>query len=114
MANIDLGVTSATPKPKPEPIKDQRGSRWVTIPERDLFDFTHPPVAINHAVYGPGKHFVAADTADWIEDRLRRKFESDIRVMRPNQDFTSQNAMNRFGAGSRQGSFVANPETEMP
>jgi hypothetical protein len=107
MAKIDVApvVTSDT--------TSARGKRWIVVPEKDLFDFPHPPIAINHMVFGPGKHFLDADVADWVEDRLMRKYKSDLRVMRPQQDLTSQNAMTRFGVGSRTGVFAQNPEAEM-
>jgi hypothetical protein len=79
----------------------------------DLFDFPHPPIGINMTNYGPGRHFVDADVADWIEDRLQKKFESDIRVMRPQQDYVSQSAMNRHGVGARSGQHSTNPDAEM-
>ena len=104
MAKIDAPVTSG---------KEPRGKRWITVPEKDLFDFPYPTIRINLLEFPPGKHYVDAELADFIESRIQLKFESDVRVMRPNQDYTSQNAMNRFGAGSRQGTFVKNPDIEM-
>lgn len=106
MPKIDLGTTSPT-------TEDARSKRWVNVPERDLFDFPHPGIRINLVHYGPGKHFVDSDIADFIESRLDLKYQADIRVMRPNQDVVSQNAMNRHGAGSRTGGFVRNPDVEM-
>lgn len=106
MAKIDLGTTSST--------QEVRGKRWVEVPQKDIFDFTHEGVRINHQLYGPGKHFVEADVADWIELRLAKKAEADLHIMRPTQDITSQNAMNRFGAGAGRGSFVQNPDEVMP
>ncbi len=102
MANkIDLGTTS------PEP----RGKRWVHVPERDLSDFPHPTIRVNLMEFAPGtKHFLDAELADFVESRIQLKYESDIRVMRPTQDFKSQDAMNRFGAGARSGRAV-NPDT---
>jgi hypothetical protein len=103
MPKIDTGVTS----PK---VEDARGKRWVTVPAKDLFDFPHPTVRVNLMEFPPGKHFVDAELADFIEDRLQLKLEADIRVMRPTQDFASQHAMNRFGTGSRVGQTLANPD----
>ena len=90
---------------------DARGKRWVQVPEKDLFDITFPTIRINLSAFPPGRHFVDADVADFIEDRIIAKQNSDIRTMRPTQDITSQNAMNRFGRGASTGGFVANPET---
>jgi hypothetical protein len=103
LAKIDLGTTSAKQE-------DERGKRWVVIPDKDLFDFPHPTVRVNLLEFPSGKHYVDAELADFIEDRVRLKYESDIRIMRPSQDHTSQNAMNRFGIGSRQGQHVQNPD----
>lgn len=91
----------------------ERGMRWVVVPERDLFDFTFPTIRINLLEFGPGRHYVEADTADQIENRIRAKQDADIRVMRPSQDVTSQNAMNRFGAGAGRGQFLSNPDSVM-
>lgn len=105
MPKIDVAIPTTSGQ-------DERGKRWVEVPEKDLFDFPHPVIRINLLEFGPGKHFVEANVADWIEERLRRKYQSDIRVMRPQQDYTSQNAMTRFGAGARTGGFSKNPEAD--
>ena len=106
MAKIDVpSVTSGK--------EEKRGKRWVVVPEKDLFDFSYPTIRINLLEFPSGKHFVDAELADFIEERIQKKYESDIRVMRPTQDFTSQHAMNRFGVGARSGQHVKNPEAEM-
>lgn len=107
MAKIDTPVVTSDKN-------EGRGKRWVSIPQNDLFDFPHPTVRVNVQEFEPGqKYFVDADLADFIEDRLRLKYEADIRVMRPSQDVKSQNAMNRFGVGARSGQHVQNPDQVM-
>jgi hypothetical protein len=105
LAKVDLGTTS--------PKTDEREKRWVYVPERDVFDMPHPTIRVNLLEFPPGKHFVDAELADFIEDRVRLKYEGDIRVMRPTQDYKSQDAMNRFGTGSRTGSLIKNPDQVM-
>jgi hypothetical protein len=102
MPKIDNPVTSGK--------TEERGKRWVVVPEKDLFDYTYPTIRVNMLGFGPGKHYLDADLADFVEDRMRVKNAADIRIMRPNQDVTSQNAMNRYGPAAGRGSFV-DPET---
>lgn len=91
----------------------ERSPRWVTVPDTDLYNFTFPTIRINLTPYGPGRHFVDAITADFIEERIAVKQAEDIRAMRPQQDVTSQRAMNRFGTGAGRGNYVKNPDIEM-
>ena len=108
MAKIDTpAVTSSN--------QDARGKRWIDVPEKDLFDFPYPTLRVNLQEFGPGKHFVDADLADFLEERMKIKYQADVRIMRPSQDYTSQNIMNRFGIGARSGGqHVANPDAAMP
>jgi hypothetical protein len=92
---------------------EKRGERWVEIPEKDLFDFPFPTIRINLQAFGPGKHFVDADTADWIEERVRVRENADKHILMRNPDTVSQDALNRFGSG-RGGNFVRNPDAVMP
>lgn len=98
MSKIDVAVTSSP--------KEERGKRWVEVPEKDLFDFPFPHIRINLLDFGPGRHYLDADLADSVEERLRQKQYDDLRVMRPSQDVRSQQAMNRYGSGARSGSSV--------
>lgn len=97
MPKIDVADTTAKPEP--------RGKRWVEVPEKDLFDIIFPTIRINLMAFGPGKHYVDADLADEIEDRIRAKQDADIKTMRPSQDRSVQEAMNRFGS-ARGGHFT--------
>ena len=106
MAKIDVpAVTSGT--------TEGRGKRWVEVPQKDLFDFPHPTIRVNLQEFPPGKYFLDAELADFVEDRIRLKYQADIRIMRPSQDVTSQNAMNRFGLGARVGQHIQNPDEVM-
>jgi hypothetical protein len=104
LAKIDLGTT--TPKP------EGRGKRWIEVPARDLHDFPYPTIRVNLLEFPSGRHFVDAELADFIEDRIALKFQADVRVMRPNQDYVSTSAMNRFGTGSRIGTVSKNPDAD--
>lgn len=106
MPKIDAPVVTSD-------TKQERGKRWVEVPEKDLFNFTFPTIRINLDAYGPGRHFLDAVTADEVEDRIKAKQDADIRIMRPTQDVTSQGAMNRFGVGAGRGQFVRNPDAVM-
>jgi hypothetical protein len=106
LAKIDVAaVTSGK--------EEGRGKRWVEVPQKDLFDFPHPTIRVNLLEFPPGRHFVDAELADFIEDRIKLKYQADIRIMRPSQDVTSQDAMNRFGLGSRVGQHIPNPDQVM-
>lgn len=99
MPKIDAPAVTSSPQP-------ERGKRWVEVPERDLFDYPFSTIRINLLAFGPGKHYVDADLADSIEERVFAKQQADIRIMRPSQDITSQNAMTRFGTGAGHGRFL--------
>ena len=106
MPKIDLGTTN----PQPE----DRGKRWVEVPEKDLFEFPFPTIRVNVQEFGPGKHYVEADLADWIEERIRVNERADKRVLMRNPDLKAQDVMNRFGAGRNgRGNFVSNPDAVM-
>lgn len=95
------------PTPKidlPVATSDKPTSRWVEVPDKDLFEFPFPTIRINLDAYPPGKHFVTNEVADWIENRIHAKQRADVAVMRRNPDTVAQGAMNRFGSG--RGSFV--------
>lgn len=97
MPKIDVAPTTS------EPTK-----RWVEVPQKDLFEFPFPTIRINFMEFGPGKHYVENDTADWIEERIRIKQEADKRIMQRSPDLLATTTMNKFGSG-RGGQFV-NPD----
>lgn len=102
MPKIDMGVTSSKP--------EERGKRWVEVPDRDIHEYPFPTIRINLLEFPPGKHYVDADIADTIEQRIAIKHKADIRIMQRNPDIVTQDAMNRFGIGRGSGGFVK-PET---
>lgn len=97
----------------PTTAPEARGKRWVHVPEKDLFDIEFPTIRINLTAYAPGKHYLDAEVADFVEDRIIAKQNADLRVMRPSQDISTQNVMNRFGIGAGRGTFARNPDAEM-
>jgi hypothetical protein len=106
MTKIDSpAVTSSTPQPRPK--------RWVEVPEKDIFEFTFPTIRINIHAYGPGRHYVEADVADEIEDRLQARMKHDLRVMQRNPDMVTQNTMNRLGVARGMGQASRNPEADL-
>lgn len=101
MPKIDLGTTSP----------EKPGKRIVRVPEKDLFDQPFPTVRINLQAFEAGNDYWLEDAiADAVEERIRTRQGEDIRVMRPQQDVTSQNIMNRYGVGARAGGKSVNPD----
>lgn len=62
---------------------------WVTIPDRDLFDFPFGGVDVQLDHYGPGTHKVSPAVAADINDRLKVWREADIRVLSPKRHMRS-------------------------
>lgn len=85
---------------------EERGKRWVEVPEKDLYEFIFPTIRINLMEFPPGRHYVDAEIADTIEDRVRAKQKADVRTMQRNPDLITQATMNRFGVGRGSGNFV--------
>lgn len=106
MPKIDVpAVTNST--------QDERGKRWISVPDKDLFEFPFPTVRVNLMAFEAGqKYFVDAELADFLEDRIKIKEAADRRILMRNPDLKAQDAMNRFGSG-RGGHFVANPDSVM-
>lgn len=101
--NIDVATTSSK--------TEDRGKRWVEIPERDLFDFPFPAIRVNLDAYEPGqKYFVDAEVADTIEERLLTKYNADLQIMQPRQQKAVVDTMNRWGIGRSSGAFTNNPD----
>ena len=74
MPKIDTPVATSN---KPA----ERGKRWVEVPKEDIFELPFPSIRVNLLEFGPGKHFVDADLADWIEDRVAvRQRECDAQI----------------------------------
>jgi hypothetical protein len=89
---------------------EDRGKRWVEVPLTDIFEFPFPTVRVNLMEFGPGKHFVDAILADWIETRVRIRQKADIAILQKNPDRKAQDVMSRNGTAGRQGGFVDNPD----
>lgn len=78
MAKIDAPVIASQPE---APVKV-----YVTIPDEDLFEMSHPEIQINGTRYLPGKHYVTADVGGEIERLVRGWAKAQIRLNRPGQD----------------------------
>jgi hypothetical protein len=105
MPKIDVATTSSKPEP--------RGKRWVEVPEQDIFELTFPTIRVNLLEFGPGKHYLDADLADWVEERVRVRQKADIALLRKNPDRITQDVMSRNGSSGRRGGFVDNPDAVM-
>ena len=69
--------------------KLERGWRYITIPDRDVYDFEFKGIYLNNEHFSPGKHLVHPDKADSIEERLVAWQKYNVRLMRPQADLTS-------------------------
>lgn len=66
---------------------------YVTIPERDMFDYPHPGVGINRDHYGPGTHYVPKEIADEIT-RICAVFDAqNVRILQPKRDMKALTAL---------------------
>lgn len=104
MPKIDLPVTNG-------PVATADNKRWVSIPDKDMFDMGFPTIRINRLEFAPGRHYVDNDLADTIERLVATKVKGDVRVMSPKKDISSENAMNMYGIGARSGGRAASPES---
>jgi hypothetical protein len=82
----------AVPVVKPE-TKEQKleaGWRYVTIPDRDTYDYVFKGIWLNgtgsQPDYPPGVHLVHPDVADALEERLRVWTAYNLRLMNPTKD----------------------------
>lgn len=74
---------------------------YVTLPEKDMFDYPFSGISINRDHYGPGTHLVPSDIAEELRTILARAQAQDIRILQPRKDFKALEAIykNR-GSGS--------------
>ena len=59
---------------------------YVTIPERDMFDYPHPGIGHNREFYGPGTHKLPYDVAQEVKERLAIFEAQNIRILQPRKD----------------------------
>lgn len=64
----------------------EKGWRYVTIPDSDIYDFPFDGIWINNDHFKPGKHLVPPEVADSLEERLTVWQREMIRLMRPGRD----------------------------
>lgn len=71
----------------------------IEIPERDMFDYPHPPVQINSNYnFEPGQtYWVEKDIATEVNRILKAKERQDIRVLQPRIDQRAINDLNKGG-----------------
>jgi len=77
------------PKTASDSEKLAQGYRYVTVPDRDPYDFEFKGIYLNNLFFAPGKHLMAPDVADSIEERLQAFARYNVRLMRPQADLTS-------------------------
>lgn len=75
--------------PKTDDEKLEAGWRWVTVPDRDPYDYVFAGIYLNNLHFKPGKHLMSKDVADAIEERLAAFAKYNTRIMRPQADLTS-------------------------
>jgi len=93
----------------PELKAKEQEKVYVTIPDMDLFDMTHPAIIINGRVFGPGKHYVDTTLAGTIEERIKMFRDGQVRLLQPKSDKKALDAMNRNGAAKSMGGQNADP-----
>lgn len=65
------------------------GWTYVTIPDRDPYDFLFDGIYLNNEHFKPGKHLVSPDVAASLEERLKAWNDYNVRLMRPQQHAAS-------------------------
>jgi hypothetical protein len=77
------------------PVAEAPAFEYVTIPERDMFDYPHPGVAINRDHFGPGTHKLPLDIAREVKERLAKFEAQNIRILQPRKDLRALEAIAR-------------------
>lgn len=97
MAKIDL----------PEmPVKTVE-KEYVDIPQRDIFDMPFPNISIGEHKYEAGqKHYVDAQVAFTLKDRIRAVERANIRLMQPRKDANAEATVAR--ENNRGGAITTN------
>jgi hypothetical protein len=98
MAKIDAPVLTPSAVVPAVTTTKAVPTQWVTVPQEDAFEFTHPPIMINGEKYGPGKHFVTADIAFEIERLVSVFAKGQVRLIRNGQDKAVRARMNAQAA----------------
>lgn len=68
---------------------------YVTVPERDLFDYPFGSVFINKDEFAPGVHAVSPEIAGELRRILARRLEADMRVLQPGRDRRALQDLNK-------------------
>lgn len=77
--------------------------RYVTIPDIDMFDYPHPAIRINGTNYGPGIHYLDAELAGTVQERLDAYTRGNIRLLQPTRDQKAERQVNVQGTGAGAG-----------
>jgi|SRR5579859_1362661 len=80
----ELDAKTATTEEKLE-----AGWRYVTIPDKDPYDYVFKGIYLNDKFFPPGTHLMEKDVADSIEERLAAFARYNVRLMRPTADLVS-------------------------
>lgn len=97
----------ATKVDNPEVPSTKATHRYVTVPDTDLFDQSHPPIRINSMSFGPGTHWIENELANTVEERLKAYQRSNVRILQPKRDTESERLVevNRGTSGSATTNF---------
>lgn len=88
-------VKAAPQAPLSNDQKLEAGWRYVTIPDRDMYDYVFKGLWLNQDHYKPGKHLVSPDVADSLEERLRVWEDYSKRLSRPSAHQQSLQQLNK-------------------
>lgn len=83
------------------PVASEPQFEYVTIPDKDLFDFPHPGIGLNREHYGPGTHKLPLDIAREVKTRLAIFEAQNIRILQPRKDMRALSDLYKTkGAGA--------------
>lgn len=89
---------------------DEPATVLVTIPAENMLGMEHPKVIVSGKEYLPGQTYkLPVDQAKWIESRIKKFRESEIKINRNTQDGKSMREASMYGT-AKSGSFV-NPHS---
>lgn len=71
------------------------GFEYITVPERDLFDYPFGSIFINKEEFAPGVHAVSPEIAGELRRILARRLEADMRVLQPGRDRRALQDLNK-------------------
>lgn len=94
LKNADAAAPTTTAPATPE-------FEYVTVPEKDLFDYPHPGIGLNRDHFGPGTHKLPYEVAQEVKKRLAIFEAQNIRILQPRKDMRALlDLYKERGAGS--------------